>query len=144
VGSIAWLADTYDPSGFPHLAIRGKKVQRVKGAETLEQWITMALATDRYRWSIYDNQYGTEFDQLIESSVPEDEAESAVIRAISDAILNDPRIASVTSVSVTDGRSLGNPSSFVAEVRVVTFTGELRLLQLDLSDTRTLDAYLNS
>jgi hypothetical protein len=117
---------------------------RVTGPETLQQWITMCLATDRFRWEIYNNQYGTEFAQLIESSVPEDEAESEVIRVIREAILVDPRVASVTSVRVTPGRDVGNPSAFIAEVRVVTYTGELRLLQLDLSLIRTINAYLDT
>lgn len=121
----------------PHLAVRGNKVERTTGVDTLTQWITMALATDRYRWDIFDGQYGTEFNQLIEGSLPEDEAETEVIRVIREAILFDPRIASVTSVKVTPGRDIGNPASVVAEVRVVTFTGELRLLQLDLSLIRT-------
>lgn len=129
---------------YPHLAVRSNKVQRVTEVETLQQWITMALATDRYRWEIYDSQYGTDFKELIAASVPEDEAESAVIRAIRDSLLVDPRIDSITSVNVVDGRSLGNPSAFVVEVRVVTFTGELALLQLDLSDVEMLDAYFNS
>lgn len=133
-----------DGTGTPHLAVKGNKVMMVEEEQTLEQWITMALATDRYRWEIYDNQYGTEFKAMIEQSVPEDEAETNVIRIIKDAILLDPRIASVTSVSVEQGRDSGNPSAFIAEVRVVTFTGELRLLQLDLSLTRTLDAYFNT
>jgi hypothetical protein len=105
----------------------------------------MVLATDRYRWEIFDNQYGTEFVQMIEDSIPEDEAETEVIRIIKESILIDPRVASVTSVSVTEGRDVGNPAAFLVEVRVVTYTGELRLLQLDLSLTRTtLDAYINS
>jgi hypothetical protein len=128
----------------PHLAVKGNKVMRVTGPETLQQWITMCLATDRFRWEIYNNQYGTEFAQLIESSVPEDEAESEVIRVIREAILVDPRVASVTSVRVTPGRDVGNPSAFIAEVRVVTYTGELRLLQLDLSLIRTINAYLDT
>lgn len=128
----------------PHLAVRGNKVMFVREEDTIEQWIRMTLATDRYRWEIYDNQYGTEFVQLIEASVPEEEAETEVIRTIRDAILVDPRISSVTSVAVTQGRDVGNPAAFIAEVRVVTYTGELRLLQLDISDVRTLDAYFNS
>ncbi len=121
---------------IPHLAVKGNKVMRVEGPRTIEQWITMTLATDRFRYEVYDNQYGTEFDQLIERSVPEDEAETEVIRVLREAILLDSRIAAVTSVSVTEGREVGNPAAFVVEIRVVTFTGELRLLQLDLSDTR--------
>ena len=120
----------------PHLAVKGNKVMRVEGPDTIEQWIAMTLATDRFRYEIFDNQYGTEFDDLIERSVPEDEAETEVIRVLREAILLDPRIAVVTSVSVTEGREIGNPAAFVVEIRVVTFTGELRLLQLDLSDTR--------
>ena len=129
---------------YPHLAVQGNKVMRTEGAETLEQWITMALATDRFRWEIYDNQYGTEFKNMIEASVPEEEAESETIRVLRDALLPDPRIASVTSVKVTQGRDEGNPSAFIAEVRVVTFTGELRLLRLDTSQMRTADAYFNT
>lgn len=129
---------------YPHLAIHGNRVMRVAEEQTLEQWIRMTLATDRFRWEIYDNQYGTEFKQMIADSIPEEEAETETIRVIREAILLDPRIASVTSVQVTDGRSLGNPAAFVAEVRVVTFTGELRLLQLDMSTIRTADAYFNS
>lgn len=131
-------------TNVPHLAVKGNKVMRTEDVETLMQWIRMALATDRFTWEIYDNQYGTEFRELIESSVPEDEAETEVVRAIREAILVDPRIASVTSITLTDGRDVGNPAAFVAEVRVVTYTGELRLLQLDLSLTRTIDAYINS
>ncbi len=130
---------------YPHLGIKGNKVMATRDSQTLEQWITMVLATDRYRWEIYDNQYGTEFVQMIEDSVPEDEAETEVIRIIRESILVDPRVASVTSVSVANGREVGNPAAFIAEVRVITYTGELRLLQLDLSLTRTtLDAYFNS
>lgn len=137
--------DCTDPlQQVPHLAVKGNKVMKVVEEDTLEQWIAFTLATDRYRWQIYNNQYGTEFKQLIEASVPEEEAETAVIRIIKDALLVDPRIATVTSVRVTPGREVDNPAAFIAEVRVVTFTGQLKLLQLDLSQVRTLDAYLNS
>ncbi len=130
--------DCTDPlQQIPHLAVRGNKVVRTEEVDTLEQWIRMALATERFRWEIFDNQYGTEFVSLIEGSLPEDEAETEVIRVIREAILFDPRVASVTSITVTEGRDLGNPAATVAEVRVVTYTGELRLLQLDLSLIRT-------
>lgn len=132
------VCDCADPlMQIPHLAINGNKVERTEGVDTLEQWITMALATERFRWEIYDNQYGTEFTELIAGSLPEDEAGTEVVRVIREAILFDPRIASVTSVTVTSGRDLDNPSAVVVEVRVVTYTGELRLLQLDLSLIRT-------
>lgn len=135
--------DCTDPlQQIPHLSVRGKQVQRVTEARTLEQWLRMALAVERFRWEIYDNQYGTEFTELIEGSLPEVEAESEVVNTIREAILVDPRVASVTSVGIVEGRDLGDPSAFVVEVRVVTFTGEQRLLRLDLSEIRTTNASL--
>ncbi|MDX1744358.1 MAG: DUF2634 domain-containing protein [Halobacteriales archaeon] len=131
---------------IPHLGVRGKKVMRTEGVDSLIQWIRMTLATERYRWEIYDHQYGTEFVDLIEGSLPEDEAETEVIRAVREAILTDPRVASVTSVRLTEGRDLEDPepAAFVAEVRVVTFTGELKQLKLDTSLRGEVSAYLDS
>ncbi len=137
--------DCTDPLlDVPHLAVRGNKVTRTEEADTLMQWITMTLQTDRFKWEVYDNQYGTEFAELIEGSLPEEEAETEIIRAVREAILIDPRVASVTSVDFTEGRSLGNPAASVVEVRVVTYTGELKRLQLDLSLRTSIDAYINS
>jgi hypothetical protein len=118
-------------SGGPHLAVSGSRALRLTGVETLVQWIRMALATDRYRYPIFNNQYGSEFTDIIASSLDADEAETEIVRTIREALLIDPRIQTITSVDIVEHEE--NAAALIADIRLVTFAGDVSHLRLDLS-----------
>ncbi len=105
-----------------HVAIVNKRVQGIGDKDTLIQWLTMMLATERYAWLIFDSDYGTEFNQIIESSLDAEEATTEIEQTILDALSVDDRITEVTSIEIVE--SGDNRSALVVDVRLVTFAGD--------------------
>ncbi len=106
----------------PHLGVRNDTVKRLVGKDTLIQWINMTLATTRFAHLIYDADYGTEFTNIIATSLDDDEATTEIEQTILDALLVDDRILDVTSVEIV--KSEDNASSLIVDIRLVTFAGE--------------------
>ncbi len=106
----------------PHLGVVGDKVKRLVGKDTLMQWITMTLHTTRFAHLIYDEDYGTEFTDIIATSLDADEAKTEIEQTILDALLVDDRILDVTSVDVVESED--SASSVLVDIRLVTFAGE--------------------
>ena len=63
------------------------------GLESVRQAVEIALNVERYRWTIYDTDFGSELEGLI----GEDEAyiTSEVSRIVTDALSVDSRVVSV-------------------------------------------------
>lgn len=78
----------------------------VDGLEAVKQAVFHILSTERYAYSIYDDNYGVELEQFIGASLPYIEAN--IYAVIRDALMQDDRIVgvSVDGVTQTDHNSV--------------------------------------
>lgn len=74
---------------------KGCVVGMVSGLDALKQTIFLTLSIERYAWKIYSWGYGTELVDLI--GKPREYAYPEIKRRISEALLQDDRIAKVTN-----------------------------------------------
>ena len=75
--------------------------------DALQQFIEKALRTARLRFLIYDDQYGSELEDLIGADVTPEYLETEIPQVISDALVYDDRISEVTDFELTrDGDKL--------------------------------------
>ncbi len=98
------------PSDYEINFETGKLTGRIiSGRDALKQWIRITLATDRYFFTQYDWNHGSEFSKLIGRSMSQEYAESEVKRMASDALLVNENIKNVEVLSceVTDDRVTG-------------------------------------
>lgn len=68
----------------------------VDGLDALKQFIRKTLATPRYRYMIYNSQYGCEMESLVGQDLPITQLQSSLPRMIKDALIYDDRIRDVT------------------------------------------------
>jgi hypothetical protein len=78
----------------------GKISGIVDGKDALKQFIHKAIITARFRFPIYDDQYGCELDDLIGQDIPYELFETEVKRVIKDALIYDDRINDVTNFNI--------------------------------------------
>ena len=71
----------------------------VDGLEALKQSIYRRILTERYAYSIYDGNYGTELEQYIGQSF--EFLETTIENTLRDSLLQDDRISNVIVTSVT-------------------------------------------
>lgn len=67
--------------------------------EAIRQAAILILSTERYEFNIYSNQFGAEFVDLFGESQPY--AMSEIKRRITEALMQDDRITSVTNFEFT-------------------------------------------
>lgn len=73
----------------------------VDGTEAIRQFIYKAIRTARFRFPIYDDDYGSEVDALIGQDVSLSLLETEIPRVIEEAIIYDDRIDSVHDFELT-------------------------------------------
>ena len=84
-----------------------------------QQFAMKALMTERSKYAIYTDDYGTELLDLIGEDVTADLLESEIPRMVEETLIYDDRIDSVSDITLTrDGDKL-----FIS-FRLVTVTGE--------------------
>jgi len=71
------------------------------GIDAIKQYIVKAIKTARFRFSIYDTDYGSEIDDLIGQDVSIALLETEIPRVIEEAILYDDRVISVYDFELT-------------------------------------------
>lgn len=111
---------------YPHLEVNGGRVSRVSGLDTLTQWVRMALSTERFRYLIYSDDHGVEFEALISRSPSSEEVETEAPRMIREAISVDRRVIEVREVRLEVG---DEPQNYFVDMEVVTFTGDLKAIE---------------
>lgn len=111
---------TVEPSKTYRLSYESNEISGlIDGEEALRQFIVKAITTARFRFLIYDEQYGSELDELIGADVSLELLQMEIPRVITEALIYDDRVADVTDFEVTrDGDKL-----FVS-FRVITSEGE--------------------
>ena len=89
------------PSLSYKLKIEKERIERtIDGLEAVKQTVYKTLMTRRYKYEIYDFNYGVELDDLIGKSKEFVKAE--LPRRIEDALIIDDRIDEVTDFEFTD------------------------------------------
>jgi phage baseplate assembly protein W len=73
----------------------------VDGIEAIRQWVRKAIVTPRNTFLIYDDQYGSDLEDLIAQNLPTELAKVEIQRLITEALIYDDRIASVSNFVVT-------------------------------------------
>jgi phage baseplate assembly protein W len=73
----------------------------VTGLDAIKQYIVKAIKTARFRFSIYDTDYGSEIEDLIGQDVTVALLETEIPRVIEEAIIYDDRILSVYDFTLT-------------------------------------------
>jgi hypothetical protein len=108
---------------YPHLDVVGGRVQNSRGVETLVQWVRLTLTVERFRYPIYSDNYGVEFDALISRSPTPEEVETEAPRMVREALSIDDRILEVRLVRVVPSEE--DLTCYFLDMEVVTFTGDL-------------------
>jgi hypothetical protein len=67
----------------------------IDGDDALRQFIVKAIHTARFRYLIYDDQYGSELEDLIGADVTDAFLNEEIPRVIREALIYDDRIADV-------------------------------------------------
>lgn len=83
------------PSLSYKMKLEKERIERtVEGLEAVKQMIYKTLMTDRYKYEIYDWNYGIELDDLI--GQPKEFVKAELPRRIEDALIVDDRVEEVT------------------------------------------------
>ncbi|AHM66847.1 phage protein [Paenibacillus polymyxa SQR-21] len=73
----------------------------IDGREAIRQFILKAILTSRFHFSIYDEDYGCELEDLIGQDVPMELLETEIPRVITEALIYDDRIDDVYGFDIT-------------------------------------------
>ncbi|MCR4719706.1 MAG: DUF2634 domain-containing protein [Firmicutes bacterium] len=97
--------------------IRDGKLIECDGLEAIKVWIEKILRTEKGRYKIYDETiYGARLEDLIVGNNYSVEfIESELKREIEDALLQNPKISSVTNMKITR-----EVNSLTVELEVIT------------------------
>lgn len=74
--------------------------RRIDGEEALRQFIRKAIATARYRFMIYDGQYGCELESLLGQDISQELLKLEITRVVKEALLYDERIQEITHFQI--------------------------------------------
>ena len=95
------IAVEKQPSLSYKMRLEKERIERtVDGIEAVKQMIYKTLMTDRYKFEIYDWNYGVELDDLL--GKPKEFVKAELPRRIEDALIADDRVNEVTDFEFTD------------------------------------------
>ena len=83
------------------LLLRNGQTYLVEGNEALRIWICKALTTERFRYTAYDADFGSEIDTLIGSPLHGDIAKSELKRFITEALMVNPYIEELGNFQIS-------------------------------------------
>ena len=108
------------PSLSYKMKLEKERIERiVDGIEAVKQMIYKTLMTDRYKFEIYDWNYGVELDDLI--GQPKEFVKAELPRRIEDALIVDDRVSEVTDFEFTDV----NKTTLAVKFTVKTIFGDI-------------------
>lgn len=87
------------------MLLRDGQTYLVEGNEALRIWIVKALVTERFRYTAYDTDYGSEIDTLIGGQMNSDIAMSELKRFIIEALMVNPYIVELSNFQFTQSGS---------------------------------------
>lgn len=73
----------------------------IDGERALRQFVRKAIMTPRYRYLIYNADYGCEIDELIGADVTDEYLQTEIPRLIREALIYDERIENVDQFEIT-------------------------------------------
>lgn len=73
----------------------------IDGEQAIRQFIRKAIMTARFRFLIYDDEYGCELEDLIGADVTDALLQTEIPRVITDALIYDDRIENVSNFVIT-------------------------------------------
>lgn len=73
----------------------------IDGEEALRQYISKAIQTSRYRFLIYNDQYGCELESLLGQNISYELLKSELKRVIREALIYDDRIEDVKQFQIS-------------------------------------------
>lgn len=79
---------------------RGGRPIVVEGKEALKVWIWRALRTARYRYDIYSEDYGSEFESLLGQAYSDSIKTAEAPRYLRECLLTNPYITEVRDIQV--------------------------------------------
>lgn len=91
----------------------------IDGEDALRQFIVKAIRTARFRFLIYDDQYGSELEELIGADVSLELLQMEIPRVITEALIYDDRVADVVDFEI-----VRESDKLFVSFRVVTTTGD--------------------
>ena len=83
------------------LLLKSGQTYLVEGNEALRIWIYKALTTERFRYTAYDADFGSEIDTLIGSPLHGDIAKSELKRFITEALMVNPYIEELGNFQIS-------------------------------------------
>ena len=92
---------------FEHnrLLLRDGNTYLVEGNEALRIWIFKALITERFRYTAYDSDFGSEIHTLIGSPSHSEIVKSELKRFIIEALMVNPYISEISDFVFTQTKS---------------------------------------
>lgn len=91
----------------------------IDGQSAIQQTVAKAIRTARYRFLVYDDEFGSELEDIISQNLPFELLELEIPRAIKEALTVDDRIDDVVDFVISqDGDAL------YITFRVVTVSGD--------------------
>ena len=115
--------ETKEPKDYEIDFKTGKLTGRmVTGIKAIEQWIYLALKTDRYFFTQYSWDFGSELNTLIGKHVSREYVESEVKRMVEDALLVNEYITSIENLTCSIENDV-----LVAAFTVNTVYGEVEI-----------------
>jgi hypothetical protein len=73
--------------------------QIVEGAEAVKVWAWLALQTPKFRYYVYPNEYGQEFEEVLNQSYTKAYVESELKRITEETLAMNPYIAGIEQFS---------------------------------------------
>lgn len=80
---------------------KGEISNLIDGEAALRQFIRKAIETARFRFLIYDSEYGSELDALIGQDVSIELLETEIKRMVQESLIYDDRISAVNNITIT-------------------------------------------
>lgn len=74
---------------------------KIDGLDAIKQFVRKAIATARYRFQVYTNQYGCELEDIVGQDVPQALLNAEIPRVITDALIYDARIKAVRNFDIS-------------------------------------------
>lgn len=97
-----YVEPTIQPSRTYSLDLtNGRLGGMLDGKEAIRQFILKTIKTARFRFLVYNDEYGSELEDLIGQDVPIDLLETEIKRVITESLIYDERIEAVTNFVIT-------------------------------------------
>lgn len=99
--------DKIKPSKTYKLDFNNKRIPGfIDGKEAVKQFIKKAMVTARYKFDIYNSDYGCEINEIIGQNLSENLLKAEIERVIKEALIYDERIQEVYDFKININKDL--------------------------------------